>query len=88
MPAKDYKLAVSPLTGTIYIAKVSKLRANEMTDDRVVVDKSNFIACLLEWTQHQLSGSNTLSITHNGKVIAEVKITDHNEPNSNQSSET
>lgn len=75
MAAKDYKLAVSPLTNTVWICKESKRNKNEMTDDRIAVDKSVFIGVVLEWINNQIdSKKDTLSITSGGKVVAEFKI--------------
>jgi len=83
MPARDYKLAVSPLTGTVYITKVSKKDPDVMTDDRIAVEKSTFIHCLLGWVESQLiDDQNTVSIIGNGKVIAEIILKkDKKDPN-------
>lgn len=75
MAAKDYQLAVSELTGTVYITKVSKKDSNVMTDDRIEVTKNAFIPAILHWTKSQIKdGQNILTLTAGGKPIAEIKI--------------
>jgi len=75
MAAKDYILAVTPLTNTVWICKTSKRDKNAMTDDRVKVDESHFIGIILEWIHNKLEeNSDTLKITNDGKVVAELKI--------------
>jgi hypothetical protein len=73
MPAKDYKLCVSVLTGTVYISKVSKRNPNEMTDDRREVYKGEFIKAMVEWIDSQEKIDNILTVTANGKPILEIK---------------
>lgn len=75
MAAKDYIIAVTPLTNTVWICKTSKRDKNVMTDDRVKVDKSHFIGVVLEWALNQIEeGSDTLNITVDGEVVAEIKL--------------
>jgi len=75
MAAKDYELAVTGLTKTIWICKPSKRNKGVMTDDRAKVDKSHFIGVLLEWINGELEeGSDTLNITNDGVVVAELKL--------------
>lgn len=75
MSAKDYELAVTGLTNTIWICKPSKRNKSVMTDDRTKVDKSHFIGVMLEWINGELEdGSDTLNITVDGKVVAELKL--------------
>jgi len=74
MAAKDYKLGVGNF-GSVYIAKTSKKDPRQMTTDRAVVSKSEFIAAILEWVITQIEeDSGTLSITTEGKTVAEIKI--------------
>lgn len=75
MAAKDYKLCISPLTGTVYISKTSKKHQNVMTNDRVVVDKSDFINAIIQWFEYTNDDKKEMQITENGKVI--FSITDH-----------
>ena len=75
MSAKDYTLAVTPLTNTVWITKTSKKNPNLMTNDRAKVDESVFIGAILQWIDNKLDeGEDTLSITEGGKVVAELKI--------------
>lgn len=73
MAAKDYKLCVSPLTGTVYISKVSKKDPGIMTNDRYVLSKSEFIHCLVEWLNYEMEGMDeNLIITEGKKKIFEI----------------
>ena len=75
MAAKDYTLAVTPLTNTVWICKTSKRNKNLMTDDRVAVDKSHFIGIVLEWIHNSLADNrDTLEIKVDGVLVAELKI--------------
>jgi hypothetical protein len=75
MAAKDYQLAVTALTNTIWICKPSKQHKGVMTDDRVKVDKSHFIGIVLEWVLGELEDDKeSLEITVDDKVVAEFKI--------------
>ncbi len=75
MPAKDYNLAVTPLTNTVWICKQSKKDPHIMTNDRVAVDKSHFIGIVLEWALNQMEDNeNTVSITIDGKEAATIKL--------------
>lgn len=75
MAAKDYELAVTGLTNTVWICKPSKRQKGLMTEDRVKVDKSHFIGILLEWVNGEIDKKqDTLSITVDGEVVAEIKI--------------
>lgn len=74
MAAKDYELAVTGLTNTVWICKPSK-KKGLMTDDRVKVDKSHFLGIVLEWVNGEIDeDKETLSITVDGEVVAEIKI--------------
>ena len=74
MAAKDYRLCVSALTGTVYISKVSKRNQNEMTDDRREVPNKEFIKAIVEWVGGQIpDGNNELTITARGEPILEIK---------------
>ncbi len=75
MAAKDYELAVTGLTNTVWICKPSKKTKGLMTDDRAKVDKSHFIGIMLEWVNGELKGKkDTLDITVDGEVVAEIKL--------------
>ena len=75
MAAKDYILAVTPLTNTVWICKPSKRDQNTMTDDRAKVDESHFIGIVLEWIHNKLEDdATTFNITVDGKNVAELKI--------------
>jgi len=75
MAAKDYELAVTGLTNTVWICKPSKRDKGVMTDDRAKVDKSHFIGVLLEWALGEIpKDKDTLSITSGGNVVAEIKL--------------
>jgi hypothetical protein len=75
MAAKDYTLAVTGLTNSIWICKISKKNTGMMTDDRAKIDESHFIGCIMEWLNGKISEKeDTLSITSGGKVVAEFKI--------------
>jgi len=75
MPAKDYELAVTGLTNSVWICKPSKKNKGVMTDDRAKVDKSHFIGIVLEWVVGQLEEKkDTLQLTTDGEVVAEIKI--------------
>lgn len=72
MPAKDYKLCVSPLSGTVYISKVSKKNPGVMTTDRVVVPKEEFIAALIDWCDAEMTEDGYMNITEDGKIVLEI----------------
>lgn len=76
MAAKDYELAVTGLTNTVWICKPSKRDKGVMTDDRKAVDKNQFIGVLLEWALGEIDGkkTNILNFTNNGVKIAEIKF--------------
>jgi len=69
MAAKDYKLCVSPLTGTVYISKISKSNPNTMTDDRREVPKGEFLKAMSEFIYF----NNIDNVTANGEIILEIK---------------
>jgi hypothetical protein len=74
MAAKDYKLCVSALTGTVYISKISNRNRNEMTDDRIEVQQSEFIKAMVEWIDsREKNKDGILTITAGGKPILEIK---------------
>ena len=74
MSAKNYSLTCSALSN-VYISKKSKSK-HTISQDRVEVEKSDFIGVLLGWTKGQLEeGENILSITNSkGTVVAEIKL--------------
>lgn len=73
---QDYELLVSGLGGNVYIAKKTK-QTHVMSSNRKLIDKSDFINVLLNWTVTQLkNGSNTLQITTGDTVTAEIIIKD------------
>lgn len=75
MPAKDYILAVTPLTNTVWICKPSKRDKGAMTDDRAKVDENHFIGVVLEWIHNKLEdNATTVEIKQGGKVVAQLKI--------------
>jgi len=69
MPARDYKLCVSPLSGTVFISKVMKKSPNIMTSDRVVVSEQEFINSVIEWFKVKNDDTGILNITEGDKVI-------------------
>lgn len=80
MAAYSYELAVGGLSGEVYITKKKKTKTHTMSDDRELVPKHKFIACVLQWAKSQLSeGDDTVFITHAGNVIAEIKIKEFTE---------
>lgn len=83
MSAKDYKLCVSPLSGTVYISKISKKEPHIMTNDRIVVPKEEFIAALVEWVENEMK-NGYLSITCNKKVILEITKPKKKQPVNNK----
>lgn len=78
MAAKDYKLAVTPITNTVWIFKPSKKNPNLMTDDRVAIDKSVFIGTMLEFLlgecDKEESKDGTISFSNNGVRIVSIKF--------------
>jgi hypothetical protein len=72
MAAKDYKLCVSAF-GTVYIAKSSKRNQNQMTDDRIEVQKGEFVKAIAEWLENQELKDGILTITCQDKPIIEIK---------------
>lgn len=75
MSAKDYSLAVTGLTNTIWICKQSKKNPHLMTDDRAKIEESTFIGIVLEWLNGKIKqNQKTLQITNDGKVVAEFTI--------------
>ena len=77
MAAKDYKLCVSGIMGTVYIYKVSKTNPHLMLNDRRQVLDNEIIPVILHWANAQLKPEeDTLSITAGDKVVAEIKFLD------------
>jgi hypothetical protein len=75
MKAFDYQICVSPLTGKVYIAKVSRRNRNMMTDDRREVPNCEFVKAVVDWFDfHQ--EDNRLVLTESGKPIIEIKALD------------
>jgi hypothetical protein len=75
MPARDYKLCVSPLSGTVYISKVSKRNPNIMLDDRIEVDENTFLHQLEQYIKAKLKdGSDTIEVSVGDKVVMELKL--------------
>lgn len=75
MAAKDYKLAVTALTNTVWICKESKRDPRIMTDDRVKIEESTFIGIILEWLDAKIAPhKKTLQVTNDNKVVAEFTI--------------
>lgn len=73
---EKFRLVVSGLMGRVWIAKLTKT-PNLMSQDRREVPKSEFIDAILQWTYPQLSKKcDTLSITIDDKVVAEITIKD------------
>lgn len=52
MSAKDYKLVVSPLTGTVYISKISKKDSGQMTSDRREVPTMEMLDAMVQYLEH------------------------------------
>lgn len=72
----EFRLVVSSLRGSIYMAKQTKV-PHVMSDNRREVPKSEFLDAVLQYTLSQLKdGSDTMQITLDDKVIAEIKIID------------
>lgn len=77
MPTADnYKIVVTLITGSVYIAKFSKKNAQLMTDDRRKVPPQEFLEAVIMYTDHRLKDekSNIMSITIDGIAVAEVKL--------------
>lgn len=74
--AEKYHLIVSGLGGTVYIAKLTKT-PYIMSEDRRKVPLPEFISAILQYTLSQIKEKDdTMSITIDGKVVAEVVIKD------------
>lgn len=74
--AESYRLVVSGLMGTVYIAKLTK-QPHIMSVTRRKVPEGEFIGAILQYTLSKIEeGDDTLSITIDGKVVAEIKIID------------
>jgi len=85
MSAKDYKLLVSPLSGSVYIAKDSKRNKWTMSDDRAEITRPEFLIAIMEWTAAQLKGDeNILSVTLEGEVVAEIHLMKKPKPGPNK----
>jgi hypothetical protein len=82
MAAKDYKLAVTALTNTVWICKQSKKNPNLMTEDRVAINKSEFIGIMLEFLLGECaknkSKDGAVQFATDGVEIVEIKFnTEH-----------
>lgn len=74
--AEKYRLCVSGLMGTVYIAKLTKT-PYIMSQDRRKVPIEEFISAILQYTLSQIKEKDdTMSITIDEKVVAEIKIID------------
>lgn len=75
MAAKDYKLCPSPLTGAVYISKVSKRDNNVMLDDRRVLDKAEFYNAIIQHVLCEIKETDTvMGITINGDTVMNIQI--------------
>lgn len=75
MPAKDYILAVTPITNAVWICKPSKKDKNTMTYDRAEIDQGAFLTCVLQWAINRLDdGKDTVYIKLDDKFVGEIKI--------------
>lgn len=73
MAAKDYTIAIGNF-GSVYIAKKIK-HPRVMSQDRVKIENSDFIRTVIQWALPQIEeGDDTVSITVEGKTVAEVKL--------------
>ncbi len=66
------KLCVSPLTGTVFIAEVSKRDPNVMNDTQVVVPESMFFDAVYSFVEAK-SKDHFFEITVGGKVILRME---------------
>jgi hypothetical protein len=77
MPAKDYKLCVSGLMGTPFIAKVSKTNKNLMLSDRREIPKPEMYVAVEQFFKADLEKDNSIvQVTAGGKLIYEVHFPD------------
>lgn len=74
MPAKDYQIAVSPLTGTVFITKVSKTNKNLMLSDRVEFPKGHFYQIIEQFAKTNIAeGYSTLEVKDiKGNLVFEL----------------
>ncbi len=74
---ENYRLVVSGMMGSVYIAQLSK-KPGLMTSNRRKVPKEEFIAAVLQWTLAEIGDKKDgiLSITVDDKVVAEIHIKD------------
>jgi hypothetical protein len=78
MAAKNYKLAVTPLTNTVWICKASKRHPNAMTEDRLAISKSEFIGVMLEFLLGECAANKrkdgSISFSNDDIKIVEIKF--------------
>lgn len=74
--ADKYRLLVAGLSGSVWIAKLTK-QPYLMSTDRRKVPEEEFINAVIQYTVSKLElGAKTLQITEDGNVIAEIVIKD------------
>lgn len=74
--AEKYHLVVSGLMGTVYIAKLTKT-PHLMSQDRRQVPPEEFLQAVLTYTLSRLKeNSDTLTISVDDKIVAEIVIKD------------
>lgn len=75
MPAKDYKLCPSPLTGTVYISKVSKRNPNVMLDDRRELGKAEFYNAIIQHVLCEIKDTDSvMGVTIDGDTVMNIQI--------------
>ena len=67
------KLCVSPLTGTVFIAEVSKVYENTMNDTRVEVPESEFYNAIYCFVLAK-SEDNFYEVAVGGKVVMKIEV--------------
>jgi hypothetical protein len=75
MPSKfeRTKLCVSPLTGTVYIADISKKDKHMMLDTRIEVTENEFMHCIFEYLEAKYPDT-ICEVTVRGKPAMELKL--------------
>ena len=79
MNAKDFRLVVAGLSGSPYIATVSKKNPGVMNSNRREVPLGEFVKAIIEWAENNYNLDETIELKRGGKVVLEMKFPPQNE---------
>lgn len=69
---EDMRLVIAGLSGTPYIATLSKREVGVMNATRREIPKGEWIKAMIEWCENNYQPSETIELKRNGEVIFEI----------------